>query len=207
MMRRLKNFLGLNKPKSYFVNDRYKVVPAFRLNGVDYFMFESPMQVPSGRQLAALALYEEMNMRIDREYMEKHTAAMDKVLSDPRKINIGVIAQLNQHLKERLELLPLQEQVLKFATVIFFTEEESLFGYDYEYNKKKLERWKRELKGNKNLLDFFLSTPLAQLIPSLNTVATTSETYLGIQQRINEIHQQLLSVTLSGKASENVGSK
>lgn len=207
MMQRLRNFLRIRKPKTYFVNDRYKVVPAFRLGGTDYYMFENPMHVPSGRQLAALALYEEMNMRVDAEFLQKHTAAVEKVLSDPRKINIGVLAQLNQHMKERLELLPLQDQVLKFASVIFFTDDESIFSYDYDFNRKKVERWKRELKGNKNMLDFFLSTPLVQLIPSLNTVATTSQTYLGIQQRINEIHQQLLSATLSEKASANVGSK
>lgn len=136
--------LKLRKPpKSYFINDKYKVVPAFRLAGVDYFMFDNQMHGPTGRMLTALGLYEELNMRVDREYLEKHCAAMEKVLSDPKKISIGSIAILNKNLKERMNLVPLQDQVLKYASVVFFDENESVFEYDYEYNRKKIDLWKR----------------------------------------------------------------
>lgn len=203
----LKRFFSIFKPKPkvFFVNDRYKVVPAFRLAGEDYFMFENIMDVPSGRQLTALAIYEEIEMRVDKTYLEKHTAAMEKVLSNPKGINLGVVAQLNTNLKERLELLPLQDQILKFASVVFFTKDESLFQYDYEYNRKKIARWKEQAKGNKALLDFFLSTPLVQLVPYLNTVATISDNYLEVQGKIDAIHQRLLTNILSGKASKTGG--
>lgn len=178
-----------------FLHDgKYRVVEAFIHNGTRYLMFENSVDVPMGRMLAALAIYNEMEMRCDREYLDAHCRAMEKLLSDPKKISLNYIVQLNINLKERLELMPLPDFVYKLASVIFFNESESRYAYDFEYNKKKIEAWKKEPE----MLDFFLSRLASDLIPSLKSAAKSSKTYFQVAERIDQIHRQNLTKVLSG---------
>lgn len=172
------------------------MVPAFECGGEQFYMFDSQMEVPAGRQFATLAFYAEMDCRMDREYWELHYKAMDKLLSDPKKIKIGVIAQINQALKERLELMAPPHFIYKLASVVFFTKDESPYNYDYEYNKKKIERWKK----NGANLDFFLKTPFADLIPSLRSQENVSPIFLGMAEQVTKTHQGFLTDILLEKA-------
>ena len=135
-------------------------------------------------------------MRCDKEYLEKFTRAMDKILSDPKKIAVNEIVKLNMYLKERLELMPLDEHIYKMASVVFFDKTESLYSYDYAYNREKIARWKKEGAS----LDFFLQTPLSQLMPSLNTGVNILPIFSEVTRQINEIHQEHLTSILSEKA-------
>lgn len=158
-------------------------------------MFDSQMEVPSGRQLTALTIYAEMECRMDREFMVAFSEAMDKILNDPKKIKIGVLAQMNNYMKERLSLMVPNEFVYKLASVVFFTKKESPYLYDFEYNKRKIQRWKEDGAT----LDFFLKTPLADLIPSLKSQGGLSPTFLGVADQIAKTHQDYLSGILSEK--------
>lgn len=173
--------------KPYLVDGKYKVVPAFALDGVDYWMFESTNEVPTGRFFAAMGVYMEMEMNCNKEYLESHTKSMEKLLSDPKKINLTYIMQLNVNLKERLELMPFPDYIYKLASVIFFDKSESLYGYDWEYNKVKIEKW----KAAGGTLDFFSNTPLKELVPSLSMPAKDTQTYLTVSSLISEVHHKL----------------
>src|SRR5688572_12745461 len=118
-----------HKLKSYMLNDQYKVVEAFKLNGDTFFMFDDQLKLPSGRGLCALTIYEEFNMRTTREYLEAHTRAMEIILSDPKKINIQTIAILNKNLQERLNLALFPDHIYKLASVVFFDKTESPYNY------------------------------------------------------------------------------
>jgi len=157
--------------RPYLVEGKYKVIPAFSIGGV----------------------YAEMEMNCNKEYLETHVKAMDKILSDPKKISMKHIVQLNINLKERLDLMPFPEFIYKLASVIFFDDTESLYSYDYDYNKLKIEKW----KAAGGTLDFFSATPLAELVPSLNMPAKDTQTYLTVSKFISETHQALLTETLS----------
>lgn len=151
--------------RSRLLDNKYKVVEAFQLGGTTYYMFDQTAEVPTGRMLAALAVYTEMEMKVDKEYLDLHTRAMEKLLSDPKKINVMYIAQLNLNLKERLELMPLPDFVYKLASVIFFDETESPYSYSFEYNKKKIEAWKK----SGDTLDFFFE----QAVQRIDTILKT----------------------------------
>lgn len=176
-----------HKLKPYLVDDKYKVVPAFSIGGEDYWMFDSTNEVPTGRFFAAMGVYAEMEMNCDKDYLLTHTRAMDKILSDPKKISIQSVVQLNINLKERLELMPFPNYIYKLASVIFFDKTESLYAYDYEYNLKKIERWKAAGGG----LDFFCNTPLKELVPSLTMPEKDTQTYSTVTNMIAETHQKL----------------
>ncbi len=182
-----------HKIKPYLVDEKYKVIPAFSIGSVDYWMFDSSNEVPTGRFFAAMGVYSEMEMNADKEYLITHTKAMDKLLSDPKKIRLDYIMLLNINLRERLELMPMPEYIYKLASVIFFDKSESLYAYDYDYNKLKIERW----KAAGGTLDFFSRTPLKELVPSLSLPEKDTQTYLTTVKLVNETHQMLHSGILS----------
>lgn len=178
---------------SRLLDNKYKIIEAFQLGGTTYYMFDQTAEVPTGRMLAALAVYTEMEMRVDKAYLELHTKAMEKLLSDPKKINVMYIAQLNLNLKERLELMPLPDFVYKLASVVFFDETESPYSYSFEYNYKKIEEWKK----SGDTLDFFLSRLSSELIPSLKPVAGNSKMFFRVAEQVAGIHLTDLTKILS----------
>jgi hypothetical protein len=178
---------------SQLLDNKYKVVEAFQLGGTTYYMFDQTAEVPTGRMLAALAVYTEMEMKVDKEYLELHTKAMEKLLSDPKKINVMYIAQLNLNLKERLELMPLPDFVYKLASVIFFDKTESPYSYSFEYNKQKIAEWKK----SGDTLDFFLSRLSSELIPSLKPVTGNTNTFFRVAEQVAGIHLTDLTKILS----------
>lgn len=181
------------KLKPYLVDAKYKVIPAFSVGGKDYWMFDSALEVPTGRFFAAMGIYAEMDMNCSKEYLQSHCKAMEKLLSDPKKISLQYIMQLNINLKERLELMPMPDYIFKLASVIFFDKTESLYSYDYDYNKSKIESWKNADAD----LFFFSKTPLRELVPSLNMPEKDTQTYLTVTKMVEEIHHRLHSDILS----------
>jgi hypothetical protein len=103
------------------------------------------------------------------------------------------IAQLNLNLKERLELMPLPDFVYKLASVIFFDNTESPYSYSFEYNKKKIEEWKK----SGDTLDFFLSRLSSELIPSLRSATGNSNTFFQVAEQVAGIHLTDLTKMLS----------
>jgi hypothetical protein len=180
--------------RSYLLENKYKVEPAFELGGIRYFQFANQEEVPTGRQFAALAIYNEMDMRVNREYLELHTKAFDKVLSGA-KIEIKYLIQMNENLKDRMNLMVTPDYVYKLASVVFFDESESPYSYDYAYNEKKIAKWKED----KNTLDFFLRTPLKDLVPFLQAQEGVSSIYSAVAEQVGEIHHKLLTDILSGE--------
>lgn len=181
------------KLKSYLLENKHRVVEAFELGGIKYYMYDNTSEVPTGRMLAALAIYTELEMKCDKEYLDLHTRAMEKLLSDPKKINVMYIAQLNLNLKERLELMPLPDFVYKLASVIFFDETESPYSYSFDYNKKKIDEWKKDPET----LDFFLSRLSSELIPSLKPASGNTKMFFQVAEQLAGIHLTDLSKILS----------
>src|SRR6185295_309349 len=183
------------KFKPYLLDEKYRIIEAFDHGGKKYLMFDNAFEVPTGRAFAAMAVYAEMEMRCDKEYLEAHTKAMEKLLNPAdRKINLSYIAQLNLNLKERLELMVMPDFFYKLASVIFFDESESKYSYDFDYNKKKIEKWKKDPE----MLDFFLSRLVTDLIPSLKSAGSGTQIYMGIAEKVDRIHRDNLTKVLSG---------
>lgn len=180
-------------PKTFVLDDKYRVVEAFELRGVTYFQFDDAFKIPTERALRALTIYEEFRMNCDKDYLDKHVRAVELILSDPKKINLNAIVLLNNNLKERLNLTKFPDHIYKLASVIFFDKTEAPYGYDPEYNKKKIEKWK-EADG---VLDFFLKGPLSTLIPSLQLPADSSSMYFQIADQVDMLHRNDLQEVLS----------
>jgi len=183
--------------RSYLLDQKYRINPAFTHDGVDYYEFANQEDVPSGRGFAALGIYNEMDMRVTREYLELHCKAMEKILSDPKKIHIGYISQINANLRERLDLMVLPDFIYKLASVIYFDKSESEYSYDYVYNEAKIKRWKKDPK----MLDFFLQRRLTELVPFLTAQEGNLSTYSAVAEMVAEIHHKHLTGILSEETS------
>lgn len=182
------------KFKSYLVDGKHRIVEAFIHNGTRYLMYENQVEVPTARMLAANGIYCEMEMKCDKEYLELHCKAVDKILNENKKgINVTYLAQLNQNLRDRLNLMPLPDFIYKLASVIFFDESESEVSYDFQYNQKKIAKWKEDPA----MLDFFLSRLATELIPSLKPVEKSSHMFFQVAEKIDQIHRDNLTKVLS----------
>lgn len=183
------------KLKPYLVDEKYKVIPAFKIGGVDYWMYDSALEIPTGRYMAAMGVHIELESNCDKEYLTSHVKAMEKLLNPlPGKpIQLTWVAQINKNLEERLTLLPAEDAIYKFASIIFFDESESKYSYDYDYNKIKIEKW----KAAGGTLDFFSKTPIRELLPVLTLPDRDMQTYLTVRRMVEEVHHKVLIDILS----------
>jgi len=178
----------LTRKARFRVFNNETAVEAFRHDGKVYYHFPDAFKIPAGRSLCALAIYEELRMRCNREYLLKHCEAMDIIMSDPKKINIGAMAVMNKNLRERMDLVPFPDHIYKLASVTFFDETESPFSYDFAYNAKKIEAWKKD----PGILDFFLTTQFSDLIPFSSTSGGSAQMYFQVAEQVDELHQKYL---------------
>lgn len=181
------------KAKTFLLEKKYRVVPAFSLAGVDYFQFDSAFEVPAGRAMTSLTIFEEFNQRCDKRYLELHTKAVETILSDPAKINLNALALINYNLKERLNMVQLPEHIYRLASVMFFDKNESPYSYDFSYNEKKIAAW-READG---VLDFFLTTPFKELMPSLMLSQKNAQAFFNVAEKVDALHHSDLQAVLS----------
>lgn len=195
LFRALKKAITGNKLHTKLIHD-YVIKEAFTYKGVKYYMFNDPMEVSAGRGLYSMTFYEEMLARVDKDYLLYHVKAMENVLNDPAKTNMSTVVKLNENLKERLEFgIALPEHVYTLASIIFFDKSESPFRYDRGYNQKKIDMWSKD----SGAYDFFLQTPLKQLIPFLDLPKVDTQRYLAALEKINQRHKNYVQLKALGK--------
>lgn len=187
-------FKKLFQRKPRIMQDKeHKFIEAFELHGIRYFQFEDAFSGPTQRMMCALTYYAELEMRLDRSYIEAHCKMVDKILNpEDGKIKLTILALLNNNMKERLALTPFPDHIYKLASVIFFDDSEDPYGYDQKYNEKKIAKWKKA----DGVLDFFLKQPLKELIPSLASVDMNVQMFFDVAQKIDELHRSDLQENL-----------
>lgn len=182
------------KPKFRAFGNNETAVEAFRHNGKVYYHFTDSFKVPAGRAICALAIYEELRMRCTAEYLQKHIRATEILLNPiDKKIKLTELALINNNLKERLNLAPFPDHIYKLASVIFFDETESPFSYDFNYNKKKIEEWKKDPE----ILGFFLTMQFNDLMPYGDMSRERAANYFETTNLIDQMHQATLRAILS----------
>lgn len=191
-MRLFRKFL--QNTKRLFPNSAAVIEFAFRSGGVDYYTYADIFSLPYERGLMAMAVYSELDMRCSREYLLKHTDAISEILNQ-KTINIFQINELNEHLKQRLNLLTDIELMYKLASVVYFDKNENPARYEQAYCEKKIEKW----KSDKTVHDFFLQKPLLELMPYLRNVAVDLDIFSEVNRELNELHLGVLR-TLKSKS-------
>jgi hypothetical protein len=174
--------------------DRIKL--AFKHDGIEYFMFDDIMKIPTCRGLHALDLYDEFSMRCTKQFLVEHCTAIEKILNPGSgKLDLIGLATLTKNLRDRLTLLPIPDHIFRLAAVVFFDKSENPYVLDRKYCDEKVKRWKRDPRS----LSFFLSTPLSDLIPFLELQNVNLHTYIATVENVNRVHLDKVLSTSSRK--------
>lgn len=172
--------------------EKYRIEYAFTCGGTKYYRFADISNLPYERGLMAMNVYNEFDMRCDRSHLLRHVDAMDKILHE-QKIDIFKIQQLNEVLKQRLELMTDVNLLYKLASVVFFDKTENPAVYEPAYAEQKIAKWRKDQK----VTAFFSQRPLQELIPSLQSAGLDFDTYTELQEELNKLHQQVLRMANS----------
>lgn len=177
---------------------KYPVEPVFSLGGKTFFAFTDINNQPAGRTLAALPLYIELKTNCDENYLTAFVAGMEAVLNDPTRISIEKLIVLKNQIKDRLQWAFTPDLVYKYASVIYFDEQENPTTYDAAYADKKIAFWKEHMTTQ----DFFLTEPITRLIPALNAVKSSFPIYSGIILKAQALQlDQLLDILSTSRTS------
>lgn len=186
----IKKFFGLALPDKFLVDNRATFELAFIIEGRSFYWCPDPSEAPAGRSLAALHINDEIKMRVSKEYLDRHCEEVDEILNKPRPSisDLARLQKLHKNLKERAQLMILPEFIYKLASVVFLEQGESPHTYNYQTNAEKIQLFKRVPDS----LNFFLSTPLKNLIPSLALPRGDSRKYLRVIEEVDRLHWETL---------------
>jgi hypothetical protein len=167
---------------------------AFTCGGEKYYEFADYNNLPYQRGMEALTFFQELQNGVDKKYLLAHVEAIEKVLADPKKINVGQLSVLNYRLKDRLNFVISKNVIFNCASVVFITKDEDPLHYDFAYNQRKIEAWKKDADAS-----FFLSEPLKRLIPFLKASGESSLIYLKAVEQVEKLHQTALELQTLAK--------
>lgn len=188
------------KPKFLLQNDQI-IKEAFTCGGITYYQYDDLFNQPYERALTALDFYEEFRMRTSFDFIKLHTQAVKDIMSNPKAIDMGKIALLNNQLEERLNWIVSPDLLYKLASVVFFDKTESPYIYDHKYCQQKIKHWKKHSEMNA----FFLQTPIIRLVPYLKDSGLDFQTYSVVVEKLTETHLANIITNLS-PATKSKGS-
>ncbi len=172
---------------------KYPIEPVFELAGKTFYRFTDINNQPAGRTLATLPLYIQLKTNCDEGYLTAFVAGMETVLNDPSSISIEKLIGLKNQIKDRLQWSFTPDLVYKYASVVYFDEQENPETYDEVYAEKKIAFWKEHM----SMESFFLTEPITMLIPALNVVKSSFQNYSTVVLKAQSLQLQHLSDLLS----------
>lgn len=142
---------------------------AFTVDKTDIYTFTDDLEMPEMRMRYATRFYQEMQMKCDKEHLSEMVDKCEELLN---KGKLAGTWELLSDLKYRLTWAFEPETLYRYASVVFFTLDENLKGYDLDYNTTKIELFKK--KG----LKYFLETLNEGSEKLLNQSKEDFETYI-----------------------------
>ena len=190
------------KRQKFYIKPEHKVEIAFtESNGINNYRFESGFNIPSKRALCAFDYYNEFNMGCDSEFLNKFVDTIKEIINDKKSISFTNIIRMVTILEERVKYIRPKNLYLQIAAVATFDETEDPYTFDYDYARKKIERWSKD----EAILDFFLKTNIGGLIPQSKNYEGSSKNYFEIMERITKEHYRILtSISSKNKSTSEL---
>lgn len=191
MFEKLKSLFSKKLP---FQGSKQIIEFAFEVGGTKYYKHTNEANIPFKRALKVISIYNELDMRCTRGYLQKHSEAVANLLNKtPFKTNTLLeLMKLNNQLKERLDWIYDTDIVYKLASVVYFDETENPEDYDWVYCQRKIDKWKKE----STVTNFFLSMPIKELIPFLGDFELNFQDYSQAQLNEASLHLENISINL-----------
>jgi len=182
-----------HKKLKYKLLQGHQVIEAFTHKGVKYFELQDILEIPCQRAFAIRDIFEELQMRCTREFLQAHCTAVNNILINPKSINIPELAKLNMQLQERLDLIIDTEIIYKLSAVYYFTENENPYNFNWKYGYEKIVQWKK----NDDKLAFFLLPPVKKLANLSILLEDDLNNYLRVVRKITQKHLADIFTNLS----------
>ena len=186
-------------------NEDKRFVPAFILDGIQYYQFDDPFGMSAQRAFAAIDIFQEVQSRASRDYIIAHNEAMIQLFNS-RPIDLTKAIKLTNNLDERLKMVFDADLLYKLASVIYFDSSEDPYLYDYKYGVEKIGRF-RNAQEKGQLDNFFLNTPIRQYLPFSDISKEDLEVYTKVGREVSKSHLKFLSDILSKKGLNSALSK
>jgi hypothetical protein len=190
-------FCTTNTPKNEELKPLFLVAPehsyslAFELGGKKFYCFDDEFKIPAGRALVALDVYEELNCKVDRLYLE---TLFESLVTLMNKGDLVQSAKLVGMAQARMANITNVDLLYKLASVRFFSDGEN----PYETSMQEVEKKIKFFKENSESVDaFFLRIPMAEFLPYGGLSDTNLQDYSEVQAKelsqMLELHLSILS--------------
>lgn len=147
-------------PNVYHPDFRDKVEKAFVSRGVQYYRMKKDTQIPYGRYKRMQEFMLEYDLRMKLETFIAYLADLKKNLFGAvGTVNLENAFKVISKMEARAHLAFSPQQAYNLATIVYFDDNENLYGYDEDHNKKKVKSWMEDKK-----VDFFYTRPLDELL-------------------------------------------
>lgn len=176
---------------------RHKIEKAFKAGPVQYYKFIDEHQIPAGRYKYIYAALKEADLRMDVDTLKQYIQTMKDILNGgarKNQINVGDIWKIVLNMESRVVLAFEPAAIERLAAVIYFDAGEDLSTYSRMHGAEKIQLWKKH-----NVMDFFLTRPIAELFGTSGISTTSLEDYI---QVTNEMIKDL-TTDLQKVSSEN----
>jgi hypothetical protein len=175
-------------PKPSFNLNHPDIAPqvelAFEAAGVKYYRFKEEFRIPAGRYKYIHNALREMDLRMTQAKLLEYLAEFENCLNGTGKkkeVNLGRLWELVLNMKTRAKLPFDADTVKRFAAVTYFDETEDLSTYDRAYGQKKIALWEQH-----NVTDFFLTSPIGELLNLSDSSVKHLQEYLTTSMEILE---------------------
>jgi hypothetical protein len=148
----------------------------FESGGIDNYKFVNEFNIPYARAMAALDIQTELEQRTDIKYQKLAFETIIEMVNKGNLIGAGIVA--NNSL-ERMNHITNLDIMYKLASVLYLWKGENPYSYDYEFSDKKIKHWQKD----KDIEGFFLKTPLAEYLPSLDGLGMNINQYTTDQRK------------------------
>ena len=179
----LQGLIGEKPKERLHPKEKKTIVPAFKVEGEQYYEFANLSDCPAGRYFRIQQFLVEVSLRVDRE---TQISLLNQALKHLDDLSVTKATAIIMDLKNRTEFLVETETAYRLASAAFFTLDEDLRSYDFDYNQHKIEKFKRQ-----NIGSFFLTRPMRKLLPQINISEDDLAIYLKVTEAQKTYEQYL----------------
>jgi hypothetical protein len=109
------------------------------IDGKQYYEFANNADMPFARFMHHEYFRQELVLGLDREQMNKHLEELEKALDENRVSRMGSIIYM---LRDTINNCTPLESLYNLASLNYFTKNEDISCYDFDYNNEKIKKFK-----------------------------------------------------------------
>jgi len=133
---------------------------AFKIKDIQYWTFKNTMDMPAKRYSKMNEFIREAEMRMTSEELIHYLDITDKAIN---KGDITLVVKMLGAIRICTEQFIETDTFYRLFSNVFFTIDEDLTDYDYDFNEAKIELFKSE-----PIEDFFFKKPVKEYLPQID---------------------------------------